>query len=208
MLDSHGFNMWAKNYDKAVKVSDDDGSYPFAGYKNLLNIIYGTILNQNPKTILDIGIGTGTLAFKLYESGVRITGIDFSDKMIGIVKEKMPNAILIKHDFTKGMPQEIKGKKYDFIISTYALHHLDDDEKISFIFSALDYLNENGKMIIGDISFQNKADMDKCKINAGYNWDDDEFYFIFNDFEAKLKNKCNLKYRQISLCAGIIEISI
>ena len=207
MLDSHGFNMWAGDYDEAVKNSDDDSSYPFAGYRNLMNVIYGSVMNQNPKTVLDVGIGTGTLAFKLHESGVQVTGIDFSDEMLGIVKEKMPAAILIKHDFTKGMPPEVRGRSYDFIVSTYALHHLTDDEKVSFILSALEHLNDNGKIIMGDVSFQNKADRDNCKISAGDEWDDQEFYFIFTDLEEKLKGKCNLTYLQISHCAGIMEIS-
>jgi len=207
MLDNHGFNLWAGDYDEAVEASDDDNTYPFAGYKDLMNVIYGTVMSQNPTTVLDIGIGTGTLTFKLYESGIKITGIDFSDEMLAIVREKMPTATLIKHDFTKGMPAEVRGAKYDFIISTYALHHLTDDEKVSFLLSATEHLNNNGKIIIGDVSFQNKADLDNCKISSGDEWDDDEFYFIFTELEEKLKDKYHLTYRQISHCAGILEVS-
>ena len=45
MLSDKGFDLWADDYDKSVEISDNDGSYPFAGYKNILNEIYNRILN-------------------------------------------------------------------------------------------------------------------------------------------------------------------
>ena len=61
--------MWAKDYDKAVDVADENNAYPFAGYRKLMNVIYGTVLDRKPARVLDIGIGTGFLASKLYEQG-------------------------------------------------------------------------------------------------------------------------------------------
>ena len=61
MLNSHAFDLWADDYDKSVGLSDEDGSYPFAGYRNLLNEIYNHVLSHTGKTVLDIGFGTGTL---------------------------------------------------------------------------------------------------------------------------------------------------
>ncbi len=40
MLDSKGFDLWADGYDQSVGLSDEDGTYPFAGYKQILNEIY------------------------------------------------------------------------------------------------------------------------------------------------------------------------
>lgn len=36
MLTDRGFDLWADGYDKSVGVSDEEGSYPFAGYKQIL----------------------------------------------------------------------------------------------------------------------------------------------------------------------------
>ena len=33
MLDNKGFDLWADGYDKAVGISDEENTYPFAGYK-------------------------------------------------------------------------------------------------------------------------------------------------------------------------------
>ena len=53
--------------------------------------------------------------------------------MTAIAKEKMPQAVLLCHDFSKGIPEEISGLKFDYIISTYALHHVTDTAKAGII---------------------------------------------------------------------------
>ena len=67
MLNDKGFDLWADDYDKCVGISDDDGTYPFAGYKTVLNEIFNRVLRASAKTVLDIGLGTGVLTAKLYD---------------------------------------------------------------------------------------------------------------------------------------------
>lgn len=208
MLDSHGFNLWAKDYDKSVNIADDNNDYPFAGYKKLMNTVYGAVMSQCPSKVLDIGIGTGTLAYKLYEQGNDITGIDFSSQMLHIAQEKMPNAKLIQCDFSEGLPNVLNNSTFDFIISTYALHHLTDDKKITFISSLLSLLNESGTIIIGDISFQTKSDLEACKKSYKDAWDDEEYYFVFSEINEKMRDKCKIMYHQFSHCSGIMEIRL
>ena len=86
MLDNKGFDLWADGYEQSVGLSDDDGTYPFAGYKQILNTIYNRMLAGNGKTVLDIGFGTGTLTTKLYEQGCTVWGQDFSKRMIELAK--------------------------------------------------------------------------------------------------------------------------
>lgn len=118
MLNNKGFDLWADGYDKSVGMSDEDGTYPFAGYKQVLNEIYNRVLTDKCNTVLDIGFGTGTLTTKLYEQGCRIWGQDFSERMIALAKEKMPEAELHQGDFSKGLVEELKNNKYDTIIAT------------------------------------------------------------------------------------------
>lgn len=120
MLDNQGFDLWADDYDKTVNISEENNEYPFAGYKDVLNYIYNRVMKQNNPGILDIGFGTGILTTQLYNVGCNVTGIDFSSNMIDIAKKKMPDALLINWDFIKGLPDEIKNHKFDYIISTYA----------------------------------------------------------------------------------------
>ena len=71
MLDNKGFDLWADGYDKTVGVSDEENTYPFAGYREILGRIYQEILEKPGAAVLDVGFGTGTLAAKLYEKGYR-----------------------------------------------------------------------------------------------------------------------------------------
>ena len=208
MLDNHGFDIWADGYDKSVNAADDDNDYPFAGYKNILNAIYGTIMEKCPVKVLDVGVGTGTLSTKLYEGGNDITAIDFSEKMLSIANAKMPKAKFYQFDFTKGIPTEVASMKFDFIVSTYALHHLTDEEKVSFIRLIVDCINDAGVIIIGDVSFQNRDDLEHCKHSCGDEWDDDEFYFVFSELSEELKDACSMTYHQYSHCGGIMEIRL
>ncbi|MDR0294363.1 MAG: class I SAM-dependent methyltransferase [Oscillospiraceae bacterium] len=206
MLDNHGFDMWADGYDKSVNISDNENEYPFAGYKKIMNAIYGKVMEKSPAKVLDIGIGTGTLAFKLYEAGNDITGIDFSMEMLNQAKARMLNAKLIQHDFSQGLPCELNEIKFDFIISTYALHHLEDMSKVEFIKALLDNINETGAIIIGDVAFQNRDGLEKCKNACGDSWDDDEFYMVFSELYEKLYDVCVPTYHQYSHCSGILDI--
>ena len=72
---------------------------------------------------MDIGIGTGTLSYKLYSKGMKITGLDFSNEILRISRKKMPNAKLYFVDINNGIPDIISNERYDFIIFSYTLHH-------------------------------------------------------------------------------------
>ena len=111
MLNQKGFDLWADGYDKSVGLSNENGTYPFAGYREVLNQIYNGVLSGQGKTILDIGFGTATLTSKLYEQGYTIYGQDFSERMIELAQAKMPQAKLYQGDFGIGLVEELKKHK-------------------------------------------------------------------------------------------------
>lgn len=201
MLKSDGFNLWANAYDKSVNLSEEANEYPFAGYKDVLGTIYQIIKKGNGNKILDIGFGTGILSKKLYDDGCDIYGIDFSEKMIEIAKSKMPNAALIQYDFTKGLPDSIINETFDFIICTYAIHHLDHPQQVAFIQKLLQLLTKNGAVLIGDVAFQTQNELEKCKKESDNLWDQDEVYPIIDQFKADFPN---MEYQQISFCSGVL----
>ena len=203
MLNNEGFDLWADHYDKSVGLSDEDGTYPFAGYRTILNAIYNRVLNISSKTVLDIGFGTGTLTSKLYEHGCKIYGQDFSDRMIELAQEKMPNAKLFQGDFSNGLVEGLTQQKYDAIIATYSLHHLTDSQKITFLASLLMLLNEGGSIYIGDVAFETRAALQKCMDETGDEWDDDEIYFVYDELKAHFPT---MQFEQMSNCAGVISL--
>ncbi|WP_226641370.1 class I SAM-dependent methyltransferase [Mesobacillus subterraneus] len=206
MLNKQGFDLWADGYDQTVQVSEENGVYPFAGYHAILNTIFNDVMEKENARVLDIGFGTGVLTSKLYENGHHIDGIDFSERMIALAQAKMPKASLIEWDIANGLPAEIKGLQYDFILSTYALHHLTDEEKVSFIKELLPLLTDGGKILIGDIAFETRKNLEICKNDSKDFWDDDEFYFVFNEICSDLADSCKLEFLPMSHCGGVIEV--
>ena len=203
ILSSKGFDFWANGYDKSVGLSDEDGTYPFSGYRDILNTVFNRVLASSGKTILDIGFGTGTLSSKLYENGCFVFGQDFSEKMIEIAKEKMPNAKLYQGDFSKGLAKELTEEKYDAIIATYSLHHLTDEQKVGFIKSLLPLLNEGGCIYIGDVAFSNRRELENCRKIAGDQWDDEEIYFVFDEIKEHFPK---MQFEPMSSCAGLLSL--
>ncbi|TWT08013.1 class I SAM-dependent methyltransferase [Planococcus sp. CPCC 101016] len=206
MLDNRGFNLWAGDYDRTVQVSEENNLYPFAGYKNILNLIFNEVMGKKQSSVLDIGFGTGVLASKLYENGHQIDGLDFSTEMLAIEEKKMPNANLMEWDISNGLPNTIKQSKYDFIISTYTLHHLTDEDKTELIKTLFSLLNENGKIVIGDIAFESRENLELCRAESRPYWDPDEFYFVFEEFQSSLNTFYDCKFHPVSHCGGIITV--
>ena len=203
MLNSKGFDLWADGYDKTVGISDEESTYPFTGYKEVLGRIFKAIMETTNAVVLDIGFGTGTLTMKLYEQGCSIYGQDFSARMIALASEKMPNAHLYQGDFSKGLVEPLQNRHYDYIVATYSLHHLTDAQKSVFLTELRDHLKENGKIMIGDVAFETRKDLERCRLAAGDAWDDEEIYFVAEELRKDLPG---LSFMQVSDCAGILML--
>ena len=203
MLDKKGFDLWADGYDVSVGLSDEENTYPFAGYKTVLDSIYRTVLAKPKATVLDIGFGTGTLTAKLYEQGCTIYGQDYSARMIELAAAKMPGAHLYQGDFTLGLVEPLRQRRYDFIIATYSLHHLTDQQKTVFLTDLLNRLNEGGCILIGDVAFETRASLDRCREAAGDEWDDEEIYFVADELRRSFST---LSFKKISHCAGVLSL--
>lgn len=203
MLTEKGFDLWANGYDVSVGLSDEDGTYPFAGYRAVLNDIYQKVLSHPGKNVLDIGFGTGTLTSRLYEQGCTIYGQDFSAKMITLAQAKMPKAKLFQGDFSLGLVDALKENHYDAILATYSLHHLTQAQQVSFLKELLTLLNADGCIYIGDVAFRTRADLDACRQRAGDEWDEDEIYFVYDEMKAFFPD---LQFVPFSHCAGVLSL--
>ena len=203
MLDEKGFDLWADGYDSSVGLSDESDSYPFAGYRDILNEIYCKVMSRPGCSVLEIGFGTGTLAKRLYDQGIEIYGQDFSQQMIDIAKEKMPEAHLYKGDFTDGLVRQLKERSYDYITATYSLHHLDDAQKLVFLKELYEHLEKGGMILIGDVGFETRAELEKLREQEGDAFDDEEFYFAAEQFRDAFPS---LRFEQKSVCGGLITI--
>lgn len=204
MLDKKGFDLWADGYDQAVGISNEENTYPFAGYRDVLGSIFQVIMEKQKAVVLDIGFGTGTLTSKLYECGCTVYGQDFSSRMIELASGKMPGAHLYQGDFTQGLAEPLRHRSYDYIVATYSLHHLTDEQKVAFLHTLYERLNENGQIIIGDVAFETREELNRCRQAAGDEWDDDEIYFVADELKREFPN---LSFKRVSYCAGILTLA-
>ena len=206
MLGKQGFNEWAAEYDETVRESERQGTYPFAGYGDVLTEIFEAIDHKQQAAVLDIGFGTGALASALYEKGHRIYGIDFSSEMIERAEKKMPEAQLVEWDMADGLPPEFDGLYFDCIVSSYALHHLEDPDKWDFLKQLLKRLSPGGTLLIGDIAFRTTEDRLACQNEYKNVWDGDEAYIVFDELKAALSDIATCEFNAHSHCGAVIQV--
>ena len=120
-----------------------------------------------------------------------------------MASEKMPDAHLCQGDFSYGLAESLRNQSYDFIVATYSLHHLTDEQKVVFLCTLLDRLNDGGRILIGDVAFETRGQLDQCRLEAADEWDDEENYFVADELRRSFPE---LSFSQVSHCAGIISL--
>ena len=96
------FDRWADTYDDIIETWSD--SFPFKGYHRLLDRILEIACPVPSMRILDVGIGTGTLAKMFSDVGCETWGIDYSTRMLELTEKKVPDVRLLKTDVREAWP--------------------------------------------------------------------------------------------------------
>lgn len=154
--DKWDFDSWADSYDEDVS-KDITTLKIYKNYDFILNSVYKLVEDSgiNNPYILEIGVGTGNLSGRFLKNNYNIIGIDQSREMLNAAKEKYPDLKVRLGEFLK-IP--FNDKSFDVIVSTYAFHHLNVEEKVIAIEEMLRVLKDDGKIIIGDLMFKNHED--------------------------------------------------
>lgn len=150
--DKWEFDNWARNYDADVKI--DRGSLKiYENYEILLDGVVKKLieLTDRKAKVLDIGVGTGNLANRLYDLGYSVIGVDQSRAMLEVAKSKNPGLKVRWGEFMK-LPFE--NRSFNAIVSTYAFHHLDEKEKKIALEEMIRVLTDDGVIVIGDLMFE------------------------------------------------------
>ena len=140
------FEQEAKEYDEIIARLIPD-------YELMVSILVDFI-NQDRQdhfSVIDLGCGTGTLskAIASHFPHAAITCVDISEKMLQIAMSKVgTNITAIRADFG----QFVFPQKYDVIVSSLALHHLETDaDKLSFYQKIYSALSANGAFLNIDV---------------------------------------------------------
>ena len=150
--DRWNFDSWADDFDQNIKKE----GYRFnvhEDYDEALAMVVNTIQLKEGDTCLDIGIGTGNLGSKFLTKRINVIGVDQSEKMLKVCKEKHPEIETRKGHF---LALPLLDNQVDGIVSSYALHHLPDKEKLLALEEMTRVLKPGGQICIADLMFLNE----------------------------------------------------
>ena len=199
------FDGWAVHYDQSVLNTQ---SFPFTGYKTVLDKVVKLTVAHPSMSILDLGTGTGNLAVHFNALGCEVWGTDFSPVMLERARLKLPNAHLFQMDLRGIWPIEMN-RQFDYIVSAYVFHHFEFALKVQLIKKLIhDHLMPGGRLLLADIAFESQAALEVVKHTAGDAWED-EFYWLADETVSEL-TEANLRavFYKISSCGGIFEIAL
>ena len=140
-------------------------------YNQMVQALVDTIyFNKDlPIRVIDLGCGTGTIARIIADKfpNSKIVCLDIASNMIDIAKHKLSSHK--NTDFITGDFSQIDFKdKFDVVVSSLALHHLENDsDKIKFYSKIYDILEDAGQFINADVVL---ASTDYHQINNINRW--------------------------------------
>ncbi len=112
--------------------------------------------NSKPNTILDLGCGDGILTYELLQSDESISAvlIDGSESMLEKAREKLSDlkqSQFIQANFQDLITSGIELPQFNMAVSSLAIHHLTNVEKLDFFRYVFSHLVEGGYFLAIDV---------------------------------------------------------
>lgn len=160
--DRWGFDEWAKSYDVDIYDTTRPDQFTFRDYDRVLDRVveYGDLSRNTCSRVLDIGVGTGNLTRRFLARGITVTGIDPSDKMGEICRQKYQDITVMTGHF---LDIPLPPQSIDLIVSSYAFHHLTAEEKVKAVSEMKKVLKPVGRIVIADLMFRNAAERERIE---------------------------------------------
>ena len=123
-------------FDTIAPVYNIFFGYQVRSFRTILSRTNGHLTIPRDARVLDIGCGTGALAFCLHELGYRVTGVDASSAMIGIAKKNNPGNAdsFMVANVLQGLP--FADRSFDLVISSYVAHGMPSEHRKAFFAEA------------------------------------------------------------------------
>ncbi|MBH0231132.1 class I SAM-dependent methyltransferase [Halobacillus sp. KCTC 3957] len=200
------FDQWASTYDETVAGNDPEYREVFSGYDEILGKLAG--LAQSP--VMEFGVGTANLTRKIIQHNKVVFGIEPSREMRKIAKIKCPEAGIYEGDFLN-YPTLVAPIRS--IVSSFAFHHLNSEEKKEAIRNYKELLEPEGEVIFIDTLFKDESYKHTLIKNAeeqGYSklaQDlQEEYYPYLEDLkEMFVKEGFEVSFQQLNKYAWLIR---
>jgi len=119
---------------------------------NIAEKILSEINYKEDMKLMDFGAGTGLLLSHIAPYVKEITAVDLSDSMIEQLKEKIDEISCDVKIVKKDLSKESLNEKFDGIISSMTIHHIQNLESIFNRFYGL--LKDNGSIALADLDLE------------------------------------------------------
>lgn len=201
------FARWAAGYEDAVARSEAQASFPFAGYSRVLERVWQLAGPRPGMRVLDLGVGTGSLAHRFLDQGCRVVGVDWSPEMLARARKRCPGLETIEADF-RGRDWLCGLGRFERIVSTYAFHEIPVANGAAHLRLLMDRaLEKRGRVVLGDVCFPDAETRERARRRWDELWDPDEHYWAADEAVLALREH-GLKgaFEQVSECGGTLVI--
>ena len=151
-VDLYNHDEDAPDYDQDVLQSDD----PIReGYQRVLDWVVEQAQVTSTSTVVELGSGTANLTFQIPVCR-SLKCVDISSEMTRIAKGKLGNrsyVSFIQSDLLEYFDRD--ASTFDIVLSTYAIHHLTEEEKRILFGHLAARLNPGGRAVFGDLMVEN-----------------------------------------------------
>ncbi|MBO9605137.1 MAG: MerR family transcriptional regulator [Paenibacillaceae bacterium] len=138
------------DFDRRASSHDEEtaaAAGPYPHYEATLDTIHRWTRPHGDEIGLDIGTGTGNLAGRFAAGGCKMAAIDQSREMLAKCREKFP---LLETKLGNAMAIPYLDGRFDFAVSSFALHHLTDGQKLLALAEIRRVLGPRGRICIAD----------------------------------------------------------
>lgn len=150
--DRWNFDRQAASYDQRVS-RGAEGFDVHRDYDTALDETLRVIDPQPGEKGLDLGTGTGNLAGRFLAAGAEMAGVDQSWEMLRRCREKHPQMVTRLGNL---LAIPFFDQSFDFVVTSYALHHLEEDQKPLALEEMHRVLKPGGRICIADLMFNSE----------------------------------------------------
>ncbi|KPU63468.1 methyltransferase [Thermococcus sp. EP1] len=188
------FDRWAETYDEDVARKD----WIHRNYEKVLKLV----AEKAKGVVVDIGCGTGNiLRFIKCEQYI---GVEPSGEMRKVFKEKWGFEPVNGHFLNIPLPDGIANT----VITTYAFHHVPDEEKEKAIKEMFRVLKPDGRLIIADVMFKSEKEKRRIGEEDGITEEIEDEYFATIEHLRKVCERGELvfTFEQVTRYVWVVEV--
>ena len=119
-----------KSFDRVAHVYDETRGLPPDAERAVAEAIAGLVREAAPSpSVLEVGIGTGRIAVPLAARGIRMTGIDISANMLGVLRQKRTDIDLdgrVDLILAEAAHPPLRTAAFDALLFVHILHLVPD----------------------------------------------------------------------------------